>query len=289
MASRFHCKECKEDINIITNYTEGNIVCTNCGLVLDEKLIDEASEWRNFGNDNGNRGSDPTRTSGPINILFEGDENTNSGEQKMIGKGRGLIRTIGSVSNIPNNVREKCEETLVKVIRNKSLRGRPLEAVVAAIIFHSCRAYNTPRPMKEVLRITGTKQKDVAKCLKAVKKMDPDKDSSTPVNLRDHAIRFSAQLTVKAELERIAVQIADKLTNDGNMAGKNPTSVASALIFLVTHLYPDNQLSFSDISKVTKVSDVTIKNTYKSLYEMRFDLLTDKIVPKQYLSNLPKY
>ena len=42
-----HCPEC-ESGNIVTDADQGELVCDDCGLVLDERQIDRGPEWRAF-------------------------------------------------------------------------------------------------------------------------------------------------------------------------------------------------------------------------------------------------
>ena len=49
------------------NRAEGTVVCTNCGLVSQSRIIDEASEWRNFSNDNGEANNSRDRVGGKLN------------------------------------------------------------------------------------------------------------------------------------------------------------------------------------------------------------------------------
>ena len=50
------------------NRAEGTIVCMNCGLVKESKVIDETSEWRNFSNENGDgAGNTRNRVGGKLN------------------------------------------------------------------------------------------------------------------------------------------------------------------------------------------------------------------------------
>jgi transcription initiation factor TFIIIB Brf1 subunit/transcription initiation factor TFIIB len=52
----------------MTNRKEGTLVCTSCGIVAKSGLIDETSEWRNFGNDNGGEAhSSANRVGGRLN------------------------------------------------------------------------------------------------------------------------------------------------------------------------------------------------------------------------------
>jgi transcription initiation factor TFIIB len=66
------CTLCKSEDSIITDFTNGQIVCTNCGAVLDDRIIDETSEWRNFSSENpGSSNSNPNRVGGPINPYLD--------------------------------------------------------------------------------------------------------------------------------------------------------------------------------------------------------------------------
>jgi transcription initiation factor TFIIIB Brf1 subunit/transcription initiation factor TFIIB len=42
-------------------------VCTACGLVQQSRIIDETSEWRNFGSDHGDGKSNANRVGGRLN------------------------------------------------------------------------------------------------------------------------------------------------------------------------------------------------------------------------------
>merc|ERR1719229_80176 len=42
------CKNCLGKARVIMDDITGDVVCTGCGLVLDEKCFDVGNEWRNF-------------------------------------------------------------------------------------------------------------------------------------------------------------------------------------------------------------------------------------------------
>ena len=60
------CFECfSKDLVIKTR--EGTIVCQNCGLVQQQRIIDESSEWRTFSSETANSGANPSRVGGKLN------------------------------------------------------------------------------------------------------------------------------------------------------------------------------------------------------------------------------
>jgi len=75
---------CKEhpDAPLIEDYRAGDQICSQCGLVVGDRVIDVGSEWRTFSNEKAN--ADPSRVGGPENPLLNGSDLTT-----IIGGGRG--------------------------------------------------------------------------------------------------------------------------------------------------------------------------------------------------------
>ena len=46
------CEKCQAKNSFIEDYVQGNVVCTNCGLILEENIIDDKYEKRTFQTDN---------------------------------------------------------------------------------------------------------------------------------------------------------------------------------------------------------------------------------------------
>lgn len=55
------------DAPLIEDYRAGDMICSECGLVVGDRVIDVGSEWRTFSNEKS--GVDPSRVGGPGNLL----------------------------------------------------------------------------------------------------------------------------------------------------------------------------------------------------------------------------
>lgn len=81
----YKCPRCKVSNTEIVDYKSGEVVCSKCGFVFDEELIDEHNEQRIFSktcSSNGYSNKDISRTSLPITSYKFGEDN----EIKLIGK-----------------------------------------------------------------------------------------------------------------------------------------------------------------------------------------------------------
>lgn len=60
MQMKDFCRECKTD-NMIEEYSSGDVVCGDCGLISGGGIVDTRSEWRTFSGDGETDGADPNR------------------------------------------------------------------------------------------------------------------------------------------------------------------------------------------------------------------------------------
>jgi transcription initiation factor TFIIB len=63
-----YCRDCKRETVVVFDQSAGDIICYECGLVLEAHSIDESAEWRTFTKEL--KDNDPVRVGGPINPLL---------------------------------------------------------------------------------------------------------------------------------------------------------------------------------------------------------------------------
>ncbi|MBI4155242.1 hypothetical protein HY498_04110, partial [Candidatus Woesearchaeota archaeon] len=64
------CPECGS-INLILNKEKGEVICRDCGLVIEEKMVDFGQEWREFDSDQADK---KRRTGAPMTYSVSYDE-----------------------------------------------------------------------------------------------------------------------------------------------------------------------------------------------------------------------
>ncbi|KAG1359404.1 hypothetical protein COCNU_08G008500 [Cocos nucifera] len=95
------CPDCKRSTETVFDHSAGDMVCSECGLVLEAHSIDETSEWRTFANESAD--NDPVRVGGPTNPLL-----TDGGLSTVISKPNGahgdfLSSSLGRWQNRGSN------------------------------------------------------------------------------------------------------------------------------------------------------------------------------------------
>lgn len=74
MAAKLNRISCREhpDAALIEDYRAGDMICSACGLVVGDRVIDVGSEWRTFTNEKA--ASDPSRVGASENPLLNGND-----------------------------------------------------------------------------------------------------------------------------------------------------------------------------------------------------------------------
>ncbi len=289
------CPECKsKDLNRDSYRAE--VVCNNCGLVLDQNLIDYTPEWRAYNKEEKDK---KARTGAPMSpLLYDkglsttiGWKNRDSYGQKIPTRNRaslyrlrkwqkrirfqdGIHRSLSialksldrmsSALNLPRIARENAAVIYRKAARETLIRGRSIDALVAAAIYTSCRQCNLPRTLNEISKKVDIPKKTIGRCYRHLSR--ELKLKLLPTSPKDYIPRYANQLKLRGETKEKAIEIIDEAAEKKLFSGRGPINIASAALYMAAFLCNDRRTQ-KQISELTGVTEVTIRNRYKELSE----------------------
>ncbi|KAM0675345.1 transcription initiation factor IIB [Gurleya vavrai] len=291
------CPDCIDSV-IIEDSKQGNYVCSQCGFTLGARIIDEASEWRNFSD---SMTADPSRVGGPNNPLLDVEQldtmisgthglarmqmkSVMRGPERALLNGFSLIQTYCDRASIPQTISDQSKVFYKSVLERKISKGKNVESIVSACIHLACKHMKCPRTFKEISIICNVPKEEIGKSYKLIEKHF---DKMKIIGTDEIVARFCSNLSMGIDVQKMAVKVSKKAMEKGCGAGKSPVSVAAAVIYMMTYLYAKDKKAQKDIQNVTKVSEVTIKNTYKELVNYKYDLLSEEDFPKSVIDSLP--
>jgi transcription initiation factor TFIIB len=300
------CNECDGE-NIIEDTKSGDMICTDCGVVLHGHLVDFSSEWRGFSENHGN--ADPSRIGAPVNplldsrlgtILSKGLKGSNFLNERLIRTqnqsamqkiDRFLFTSFSKISLIlekaflSKNIKEKTEE-LFKIYfdhltlksdgsRKKfSLRKSETKSTIAAVIFLVCRNESIPRSFKEISEISKVSKKDIGIRVRAIERSLRGVKILKNRNTDDFIKRFCNKLGLPDTSSQLAEKIAILVRERDGLYGRNYISVASAAIYIVSQLSTSNfDIGINDISLVSGTSEITIRSAYKAMFPYKNEII----------------
>jgi len=279
---------------MLTDNATGERFCGKCGYVISEKLNDSGPEWRSFPKEGG---TDPTRTGAPTSLTMHdmglatiiSPANKDSSGKPLSTSMRSTIerlRTWDSRSQvhepvdrnfrqafselgrlkdkltISNSVLEKSAYIYRKALQKGLVRGRSISALIAASLYAACRDTETPRTLNDVAQAANLKRKDIARCYRLLHRQ---LDLKMPVvNSVQCISRVASKIGISEKTRRSASIVLKEAHENHSSAGKDPMGLAAAALYL-SCVKNGEDITQRDIAEAANVTEVTIRNRYKSL------------------------
>jgi transcription initiation factor TFIIB len=288
------CPDCGG--GLVADEGHAEVVCEECGLVVEEGQVDRGPEWRAFDaseRDEKSRVGAPTtqllhdkglsshigwqdkdasgrtlssRKRAQLNRLRTWDERFRARNHKdrNLKQALGEIDRMGSALGLPKDVRETAGVIYRRALEDDLLPGRTIEGVATAAIYTAARQAGSPRTIDEVARVSRVDEMEFKRTYRyIVRELDLGVKLADP---QQYVARFASELDVSDETERRARELLRTGQTVGVHVGKSPVGLAAAAIYAAARLTGE-KLTQSDVSEVASVSEVTIRNRYQELLD----------------------
>jgi transcription initiation factor TFIIB len=284
------CPECG-GINLSWNKEKGEIICKDCGLVVEEKMVDFDQEWREFDSD---EAAKKRRTGAPMTYTqFDQGLGTDIGKQSdlyqlgtkeknkffRLRKWQQRISTaiernlklalaelkrVSSYLKLPGSVEEEASRIYTMAVQKGLVRGRSMESVVAGALYAACRRHDVPRTLDELSEASSIEKKEIGRTYRFITRELGI--TILPSNPADYIARFASALNLSAETQSKSVEIIEKAQKIELTSGRGPTGIAAAGLY-VAALINGEKRTQREVADVAGVTEVTIRNRYKELLE----------------------
>ena len=289
------CIRCGKS-SLLTDGVTGEQFCSKCGFVISEKVNESGPERRSFSTQGG---VDTARTGAPTSLtIHDKGLSTVINPQNKDASGKPLSTSMRSTIErlrtwdrrsqahesadrnlrqaltelnrlkdklaISANVLEKAAYLYRKAMEKKLVRGRSISAMIAASLYAACRDTETPRTLNDVADAANVKRKDISRCYRLLHK---ELELKMPVVDSTQLIaRISSKLAITEKTKRDAAKVLRGIQERKESSGKDPMGLAASALYLAC---VKNGVSITqrDLAEAAGVTEVTIRNRYKSLRE----------------------
>jgi len=296
------CPECN-GINLSFNKDKGEVICKDCGLVIEEKMVEFGQEWRDFdadGEDSGRRrtGAPMTYTQYDMGLGTEVGQKTDllslsakdrnkffrlrkwqyrisTAIERNLKLALAELKRVTSYLKLPKSVEEEAAMIYTQAVQRGLVRGRSMESVVAGALYAACRRHEVPRTLDELSEASGIEKKEIGRTYRFVTRELGI--SIMPSNPADYIARFSSSLGLAPGTQSKAVEILEMAQNKELTSGRGPTGIAAAALYVSALIHGEKRTQ-REVADVAGVTEVTIRNRYK---ELLMKLKLDKEVNKK--------
>lgn len=297
------CPEC-QGTHIIMDDNHGELLCSDCGLVLRDNIIDASKDWRAY---DAAQEEKRAHAGSPMNPLLHDkglSTEISMGYRDYYGNAisrknrlallrmrkwqyrtrarntaeRNMMMALKQLSNIssrldlPRSVRDDAAVLYRKAVDKNLIRGRNTESLVAASLYAACRKAWIPRTLQEIAGQTALPQKNakrkVAKSYRFLLRVM--NLQTAPPSPFDYIPRYSNELELDNDVREKAVEILRKASDMGISVGKSPLSMVAGAIYLAGKMCGKRKRQH-DIVRVIGITEVSIRNRYREM-EQRLNL-----------------
>lgn len=289
------CPECGS-AHLYRDDYRAELVCDDCGLVVNESEIDTGPEWRAYTAEDNKR---MARTGAPLSQRshdlglstvisyasrdFHGNpipakQRDRYNRMRMLHRQSNLLRPgqrslvqaltvldrMASVLGIPPRIRDEAALITRKALKKGMVRGRSIEGVVAASLYAACRMNNVPRTLEEMSTVSEVDRKKLRKAYSAISRQI--KLRVPLVKPEDYVSRFCSKLDLGPDVEAETHRILNELDDSMGTSSFAPSGTVAAAIYVASVRCGEKKPQRL-IAEVAGVSEVTIRNRFQFLNE----------------------
>jgi transcription initiation factor TFIIB len=134
--------------------------------------------------------------------------------------------------------------------------------MIGAAAYAAARQRRVPRTLDEIARNSRINKKELGRCYRL---MIHELNLKIPLaNPTDYIVRFAADLKLTGATARRAIDLVKEAKQKGLTAGKDPTGLAAAAIYIAGIIEGERRTQ-REIAETATVTEVTVRNRYKEL------------------------
>jgi transcription initiation factor TFIIB len=289
------CSICGSN-QIITDAESGETICSKCGQVLLDKILETQPEPQNFPKSYGSNDRSRTGMStslarhdmGLSTIIGRTDRDasgqkidplmrstmerlktwdirtqTHTPTDRNLKQAFFQLDVLKDKLGLSDSVVEKTAYIYRKAQERMLIRGRTISGILAAAIYIACRELGTPRTLKDISVGSIVGLKEVARSYRL---LCFELDLKIPiVDPMKCVSRVANKANLNEKTKRQAAEIMNNVIQRETLsAGKDPMGLAASVLYLAS-LNTGENITQANIADAAGVTEVTIRNRVKDL------------------------
>ncbi len=287
------CSSCNnERTTIITDPESAEIVCSNCGMVISDKIEDNRVLF------NDEQRNERSRTGGTLSSLAsydmglstiigrtEKDSTGNKIDSETLSTmkrlrtwdlrmrvydstSRNLIQAFNELDILKDKlalsdvIAEKTAYIYRKAQERGLVRGRSISAIVDSAVYIACRELQIPKTLTELASACNIRRKVLSRsCRILISELDIKIPIIDPIKC---IVKVANKASLNEKTKRQAADVMDNLTKKEISAGKNPMGLAATVLY-ISCLNTGVYIRQADIAHAAGITEVTLRNRIQDL------------------------
>ena len=285
------CPRCGKN-SLVTDSESQEIFCSKCGTVINDR-VDDARPERTFTNSPTNKSHTGDKTSltrhdkglstminpfdkdasgNPLSVSmrsslkrlrkWDSRSKFNTNDEKNLQQALGGLLKMKEKLSLNDAIVEKASYIYRKALEKRLIKGRSIDALIAASLYAACRESETPRTLREVAASIGIRRKEITSNYRLIFR---ELELKMPVIDSVSCIaKIASNAKISEKTKRSAATILKKAEKENAIAGKHPMGLAAAALYLAC-IKNDEGMTQHDIAEAANVTEVTVRNRARHL------------------------
>ena len=289
---RGRCPQCGSP-ELVRDEEMGEIICSKCGLVIIEDMLDQSPEWRAFTIEE----KRSKRRAGPpidyshydkgLSTIMRVNKDAfgrplpakvkrqmwrlrrwqirsriHGSDYRNLMRAMNELERLSEKLHIPSPVQEMAAVLYRKALNEDLIRGRCIAAIVAGALYAACRFAKTPKTLNEVAKASLRDRDEVARSYRLiVRTLKMKMPIHDPL---DYISKIAEEVGISGEAQGFAVKILREAKRRHITMGKDPYGVAAAVLYIACQLKGE-KVTQKKIADAADVTEVTVRNRKKDL------------------------
>jgi len=276
----------------------GETVCSDCGYVASENMIDPGAEWVNHSN-----GDDRSRVGAPSTLTLSDkglsteirrSDLTSGGARKHGLSGKALrdwrrrqridqrsktrdsrsrnlsvaMQFIRDRGDLPPQIEQEAASLYRHSVERGLVTGRSIRGVTAACVYIAAREAKIPRKIDDIGEafdmVSDVEVKELKRTIRLVARNLGTHHITGP---EEYFEKFHSDLGLPPTVLGGAREIWDKVKDDLSWQGKKPSGIAGLVLYYASQNSPSPRTQ-SEVCSVSGISEVTLRGLLKILNRM---------------------
>jgi len=279
----------------------GETVCSDCGYVAAENMIDPGAEWVNHSN-----GDDRSRVGAPSTLTLSDkglsteirrSDLTSGGARRHGLSGKALrdwrrrqridqrsktrdsrsrnlsvaMQFIRDRGDLPPQIEQEAAALYRHSVERGLVTGRSIRGITAACVYIAAREAKIPRKIEDIGEsfdmVSDVEVKELKRTIRLVARNLGTHHITGP---EEYFEKFHSDLGLPPSVLGIARDVWSKVKDDLAWQGKKPSGIAGLILYYSSQK-SDSHRTQSEVCAVSGISEVTLRGLLKILNQMPLD------------------
>jgi len=276
----------------------GETVCSDCGYVAAENMIDPGAEWINHSN-----GDDRSRVGAPSTLTLSDkglsteirrSDLTSGGARKHGLSGKALrdwrrrqridqrsktrdsrsrnlsvaMQFIRDRGDLPPQIEQEAASLYRHSVERGLVTGRSIRGVTAACVYIAAREAKIPRKIEDIGEsfdmVSDVEVKELKRTIRLVARNLGTHHITGP---EEYFEKFHSDLGLPPEVLGATREIWSRVKDDLSWQGKKPSGIAGVVLYYASQNSTSSRTQ-SEVCSVSGISEVTLRGLLKILNQM---------------------